>query len=161
MAKFVYRLQKIFELRERRYKEQEQRVIEAKRRVTHIEGMIEAKKNEIRLLHQNMLTAPHTLMSSHDQYIHKCNLELDQLHEDLEEAKRRHQEEVRLLARYHSELKALEKHKEKAHEEWLEEEKRIEMKELDEIASQRYFRAKLAEAEDELAEALELEESES
>lgn len=154
MARFVYRLQKIFELRERRVKQQEQRVIEARRHVQEIEAAIEEKKNEIRLLRQNMLTAPHTLMSSHDEYIHKCNHDLDQLYDDLEAAKRRLREETQLLVKYQSELEALEKHKEKSREAWFEEQKRLEMKQLDEVASQRFFRAREADREEAYEDAL-------
>lgn len=154
MARFVYRLQKIYELRERRVKQQEQRVIEARRHVQEVEAAIEEKKNEIRLLRQNMLTAPHTLMSSHDDYIHKCHRDLDQLYENLETAKRKLHEETQLLVKYQSELEALEKHKEKSREAWFEEQKRLEMKQLDEVASQRFFRARETDREEALEEAL-------
>ncbi len=151
MARFVYRLQKVFELRERRVKEQEQRLIKARRIVQEIEDKIEEKKNEIRLLRQNMLTAPHTLMGSHDEYIHKCNHDLDQLDIDLQEAEARRLEEAQRLVQYQAELEALEKHKEKSLEEWKEEQKQTEMKQMNEVAGQRYFRATL-EAEEEARE---------
>ena len=43
-------------------------------------------------------------------------------------------------------MEALVKHKEKAYDEWKAEEKRAEMKVLDEVATQRFFRNKLAKA---------------
>lgn len=140
MARFVYRLQKIFELRERRKKEQERRVQEARARVLHIEQTIQAKKHEIRVLRQNMLTAPHLLMEAHDLFIHALNEELEQLYQSLEVAKRQLAYEKELLIKAQAELEALVKHKEKALEEYKEEEKRTEMKMLDEVAGQRYFR---------------------
>ncbi len=152
MARFIYRLQKVFELRERRVKEQEQRLIEARRIVQEIEDKIEEKKNEIRLLRQNMLTAPHTLMGSHDDYIHKCNHDLDELAIALQQAEARRLEEAKRLIKYQSELEALEKHKEKTLEEWKEEQKKIEMKQMDEVAGQRYFRAGLVAQEEEALE---------
>lgn len=141
MARFVYRLQKVFELRERKKKEQEQRVIEAQKRVTDIENAIEEKKNEIRLIRKNMLASPHTLMAAHDDYIHLLNQQLDELYQDLEIAKQQLAHEKKLLIKAQADLEALVKHKEKAMEEWLEEQKHKEMKQLDEVATQRYFRA--------------------
>lgn len=141
MARFVYRLQKVYELRERKKKEQERRVQEARARVVQIEQAILAKKHEIRVLRQNMLTAPHVLMEAHDIYIHMLNEQLEQLYRDLEMAKQQLEYERQLLIKAQAELEALVKHKEKTYAEFLEEEKRAEMKRLDEVASQRYFRA--------------------
>lgn len=149
MARFVYRLQKVFELRERKKKEQERRVQEARARVIQIEQDIQAKKHEIRVLRQNMLTAPHLLMEAHDIFIQHLNDQLDQLMQDLEIAKQQLEYEKQLLIKAQAELEALVKHKEKAYEEFLEEEKRQEMKMLDEVAGQRYFRSQQEKAYDE------------
>lgn len=143
MAGFKYRLQKVYEIRERKKKEQEQRVIVAQRKVKEIEDAIEQKKNEIRLLHQNMMASMatnHTMLDAHDMFIHKLNQELDELYLDLERAKEELAEEKRKLVKAQQDLEALVKHKEKMYEEWLEEEKQKELKQLDEIAGQRYFR---------------------
>lgn len=145
MARFVYRLQKVFELRERKKKEHEQRVIDAQKRVRDVETAIEDKKNEIRMVRKNMLASPHTLMAAHDQFIHHLNDQLEQLYDDLARAKEALEYERQLLIKAQADLEALVKHKEKAREEWLEEEKKLELKMLDEIAGQRYFRAKLQE----------------
>lgn len=149
MARFVYRLKKVFELRERKKKEQEQRVVDAKKKVSDVERAIEEKKNEIRLIRQNMLTSHHTMMAAHDEYLHYMNAELDVLYQDLEIAKQELAYEMELLIKAQAELEALVKHKEKAYEEWLEEEKKREMKQLDEVAGQRYFRAQLEKLEEE------------
>lgn len=154
MARFVYRLQKVFELRERKKKEHEQRVIDAQKRVREVETAIEEKQNEIRMVHQNMLTSPHTMMAAHDQFIHHLNEQLVELHQELARAKEALEYERQLLIKAQADLEALIKHQEKAKEEWLEDEKRREMKMLDEIAGQRYFRAKLQEELD-LAEEME------
>ncbi|MCE3235451.1 MAG: Flagellar FliJ protein [Vampirovibrio sp.] len=145
MARFVYRLQKVFELRERKKKEHEQRVIDAQKRVRDVEIAIEEKKNEIRMVRKNMLASPHTLMAAHDEFIHHLNDRLEELYEDLSRAKAALAYERELLIKAQADLEALVKHKEKAREEWLEEEKKLELKMLDEIAGQRYFRAKLQE----------------
>jgi len=155
MARFVYRLQKVFELRERKKKEHEQRVIDAQKRVREVETAIEEKRNEIRTVHRNMLASPHTMMAAHDQFIHHLNAQLEDLHLELARAKEALEYERQLLIKAQADLEALIKHQEKAKEEWLEDEKRREMKMLDEIAGQRYFRAKL-QAELDLAEELAL-----
>lgn len=154
MARFIYRLQKVFELRERRKKEQEQRVIDAQKRVREVEVSIEEKQNEIRSVRKNMLASPHTLMAAHDDFIHHLNGQLEQLYIDLDKAKAALAHERQLLIKAQADLEALIKHKEKAREEWLEEEKKLEMKRLDEVAGQRYFRAQFEKAEDEAMEAL-------
>lgn len=161
MARFVYRLQKVFELRERKKKEHEERVAAAQRRVREVEAAIEEKKNEIRMIRKNMLTSHHTLMAAHDEYLHHLNEQLDQLYQDLELAKQQLEYERQLLIKAQAELEALVKHKEKAYEEWLEEEKRKELKMLDEVAGQRYFRAQQQELEDLALEALRREEEEA
>jgi flagellar FliJ protein len=152
MARFVYRLQKVYELRERKKKEQEQRVIDAQKRVREAEDAVQAKKEEIRETRKSMLSSAHTLMAIHDEFLHRLNQQLDALYEELEMAKRRLEHERQLLIKAQADLEALVKHKEKAHEEWLEEEKRLEMKQLDEIAGQRYFRAQQAKMEELLEE---------
>jgi flagellar FliJ protein len=155
MARFVYRLQKVFELRERKKKEHEQRVIDAQKRVREVETAIEEKRNEIRMVHRNMLASPHTMMAAHDQFIHHLNDQLEELFQELARAKEALEYERQLLIKAQADLEALVKHQEKAKEEWLEDEKRREMKMLDEIAGQRYFRAKL-QAELDLAEEMAL-----
>ena len=69
MARFVYRLQKVFKLRERKVKQQEQVVIEAQNKVNAIIADIEAKKNELRLLADNMQHSHHTMLAAHDAFI--------------------------------------------------------------------------------------------
>jgi flagellar export protein FliJ len=148
MARFVYRLQKVFELRERRKKEQEQRVVDAQKRVREVEVAIEEKKDEIRDVQKNMLASPHTLMAAHDSFLYHLNGQLEQLHGDLAYAQSELDYERQLLIKAQADLEALVKHKEKAREEWLEEEKKLEMKRLDEVAGQRYFRAQLEKFEE-------------
>jgi len=163
MARFVYRLQKVYELRERKKKEQEQRVIDATKAVREVEQAIEAKYEERRQVKEQMLSLPTSMMEYSDRFLHHVNQQIDQLNEDLRHAEIRLNEERVLLNKAHAELEALTKHKEKMEEEWFEEEKRKELKQLDEVASQRYFRMgqeRLSEEMDDLAEELLLEEYE-
>lgn len=140
MARFVYRLQKVFEIRERKKKEHEQRVADAQQRVREIETAIEEKQNEIRMVRKNMMSSHHMLMLAHDEYVHHETQKLEELYKALDFARQQLEHERQLLIQAQTELEALVKHKEKALEEWKEEEKRLEMKILDEVAGQRYFR---------------------
>jgi flagellar export protein FliJ len=144
MARFAYRLQKVFELRERKKKDQEQRVVEAQKLVHEIEAAIEEVQNEIRLVRKNMLTSHHMLMSMHDKYIEDLEgRRLKELYNRLEAAKEALEYERQMLIKAQAELEALIKHKEKSFEAWKEEEKQREMKMLDEVAGQRYFRSQM------------------
>ncbi|MGE0199350.1 MAG: flagellar export protein FliJ [Candidatus Melainabacteria bacterium] len=149
MAAFQYRLQQVFELRERKKKEQEQRVIQARRHVREVEQAIQQKKDEIRSVRDHMLKSPHTMMASHDEYLYVLNQELDKLYQDLDAAKQQLAYEQQMLQKAQADVEALLKHKDKALEEWQEEQKRIEMKQLDEVASQRFFRAQQAALDEE------------
>jgi flagellar FliJ protein len=148
MARFVYRLQKVYELRERKKKAQEQRVIEAQKKVREVEATIAEKKDELRNTRKNMMSSPHILMATYDQYIYILNQKLELLNFDLMFAKQALEYERQLLVKAQADLEALVKHRDKMREEWLEEEKRLELKMLDEVAGQRYFRAQLAELEE-------------
>jgi flagellar export protein FliJ len=164
MARFVYRLQKVYELRERKKKAQEQKVIDAQKKVREVETTIEEKRNEVRTLRTAMLTAPHTLMSNYDQYLYIMAQKIELLKLDLSFAQQILSQERQLLIKAQADLEALVKHKEKMQEEWQEEEKRLEMKQLDEVAGQRYFRAQyekqLEEAEEEALRQVRLSEEE-
>lgn len=157
MARFVYRLQKVYELRERKMKEQEQRVVKAREHLRSVEIAIEEKKNEIRETRKNMMISPHTLMAAYDEFLYLLNHQLDGLEVDKELARQALEHEQELLRKAQADMKALEKHKEKAREEWKEEEKKLEMKMLDEIAGQRYFRAQQVKLEEDALEELRLE----
>lgn len=159
MARFRYRLQKVYEIRERKKKEQEEAVGRAMARVRSIEEEIEAMKNNIRLLDQSRRTAPHTLFEMYTNYIYTQYQELDGLYQNLAQAKEDLEWEKQLLLKAHAELEALVKHKEKSHEMWIEEEKHKEMKQLDEIASQRYFRQQQEKILEETQEAQEMAEA--
>lgn len=137
---FVYRLQKVYELRERKKKEQERRVQRARERLRQVEHAIELKKTEIRQVRQNMLTTSHLLLESHDIYLQKLNDDITKLNEERVIAQNQLDYEMQLLIKAQADLEALNKHKERSHEEWIEEEKQKELKLMDEIAGQRYFR---------------------
>ena len=150
---FKYRLKQVFNLRERKKKEQEQRVVDAQNRVRQVELQIEEKLHEIRSVRQSMLVVHHTLMPATDKFLQKLNDDLTALYEDLALAQQALAHEKQLLIKAQADLEALVKHRDKMYEEWLEEEKRREMKQLDEVAGQRFFRKQ----QEDLQEALEWE----
>jgi flagellar export protein FliJ len=144
MARFVYRLQKVFELRERKKKQQEQRVLEAQAQVKKAELVLEKHYQQLAELAEFMKTAPPSFYENYDRYKEQQKLEEDQLKQAIKLAHEHLALQKQLLIKAQADVEALVKHKEKAREEWLEEEKYREMKQLDEIGGQRYFRQQQA-----------------
>jgi flagellar export protein FliJ len=140
MARFVYRLQKVFELRERKKKQQEQRVLEAQAAVKTAELVLEQHYQKLEELAVFMKTAPPSFYENYDRYKEQQKLEEAQLKQNIQFAEENLAHQKQLLIKAQADVEALVKHKEKAREEWLEEEKYREMKQLDEIGGQRYFR---------------------
>jgi flagellar protein FliJ len=157
MARFVYRLQKVFELRERKKKEQEQRVVDAQKAVRKVEQAIEEKHQERRQVKEHMLSVGGQMLEAGDRFLHHLNQQIDVLREDLRQAELKLEMERKLLLKAHADLEALVKHKEKMLEEWLEEEKIKELKMLDEVAGQRYFRLQQDKLLEELEDAADME----
>lgn len=143
MARFVYRLQKVYELRERRKKEQERRVSEAMERLRRAEMAVVTKQQEIKSVRDHMFSSPGFMLESHDIFLQKLNEDLEFLKYQVTVAHEQLEYERQQLLKATMDLEALIKHKEKAYEEYLEEEKAEELKRLDEVASQRYFRQQL------------------
>lgn len=150
MAAFKYRLKQVYNLRERKKKEQEQRVAEAQAKVRQIELKVEEKKQEIRSVRQSMLVIHHTLMTATDRFLEKLDQDMVFLLEDLRDANKELEFQRTLLIKAQADLEALVKHREKMYEEWQEEEKKREMKQLDEVAGQRYFRAQQVQMQEEM-----------
>ncbi|XVJ50639.1 MAG: flagellar export protein FliJ [Vampirovibrio sp.] len=137
---FRYRLQNIYNLRERKKKEQEQVVNEAQNKCRKIQARIDAKYAEREDVRHQRKTIDPMMLNTIDALLVHLATQILAIKEELEEAQRILKEEEDKLAVCRQELEALEKHKERALEEWKEEEKQAEMKQLDEVASQRYFR---------------------
>ncbi len=145
---FRYRLQNIYNMRERKLKEQEQVVNDAQNNCRKIQARIDAKyaeRDDVR--HQRKTIDPMMLKSIDDLLVHLAT-QIASIKEELVEAQRILKEEEDKLAICRQEVEALEKHKERCKEEWLEEEKQAEMKMLDEVGSQRYFRQMIEAAQE-------------
>lgn len=147
---FVYRLQKILDFRIRKKEEQLLAVQRAQKEVDIAEQNIQRNNQEIELTKQNQRQADSLMMESYDKYLHHLWEKGKQLEEIKQEKIQRLQEEIQKLIEFEKAVKVLEKHKEKAKEVYLEEEKQIELKTLSEIGVQRHFqqaRQELEEAE--------------
>ncbi|MEZ4576177.1 MAG: flagellar FliJ family protein [Vampirovibrionales bacterium] len=96
-----------------------------------------------------MFNSPGFMLESHDIFIQKLNDDLEQLEHQVVVCQEQLAYEKQMLIKATMDLEALEKHKEKAREEHFEEEKMMELKKLDEVASQRYFRQQQEHLEEE------------
>jgi flagellar protein FliJ len=146
---FRYKLQKLYGMRERKKKEQEQVVQEAEAAVRKVQAKLNAKLQEQADVRQQRQQIDAMMLEGIDLYLQHLVVKIQEIQVEVDQAKQKLKDEEALLAQYHMELEALEKHKEKAKETWLEEEKAREMKVLDEIASQRYFRQMVERAAEE------------
>lgn len=156
---FIYRLQKVLIFRMQKRDEQIEVVKLAEQEVQRIQAEIDKKKQEIFGVKQNMFKSHHTMMEAHDHYIKYLYDLIEKLEFDKQEAIKQLEAEKEKLLELEKAVKVLEKHKEKAKEAYLEEEKKIEMKRLDEVAGVKHYRktleAKLDAEEEELLEQLE------
>ncbi|MFN7310875.1 MAG: flagellar export protein FliJ [Vampirovibrionales bacterium] len=145
---FRYRLQNIYNMRERKKKEQEQVVNEAQNAVRKVQVRMDAKIAEREDVRHQRKTINPMMLDTIDKLLVRYAEQIVEIKTELDEANRILKEEEEKLAICRQELEALEKHKERAKEEWLEEEKQAEMKMLDEVASQRYFRQMVESAQE-------------
>ncbi|MEI7474235.1 MAG: flagellar FliJ family protein [bacterium] len=136
---FAYRLQKVINHREQKREEQREVVKKAEAEVKRIQTEIDDTKNQISELRKKMYTYHHTMMESFDIFIKHLREELDRLENQKMIATQRVIEEKEKLAECEKAVKVLEKHKEKCHEIYLEEEKQAEMRALDEVAGLKHF----------------------
>lgn len=150
---FVYRLQKILDFRIRKKEEQLLVVQHAQRELTIAEQNIIQNNNEIELTKQHQRQADSLMMESYDKFLHHLWEKGKQLEIIRQEKERILQQEIFKLVECEKEVKVLEKHKEKKRDEYIEEEKKEELKRFSEIAVQRHFQQTQQKIEDEGIEA--------
>lgn len=136
---FHYRLQKILEIRIRKKEEQLQAVIRAQKEVYRIENLIEQNKEEIRQTRINMRTADPMMFEGFDKFLKHLYEKEEQLFIQKKEAEEKLEQEKELLKEREKEVNVLEKHKEHKREDYIKEQKDIELKMLNEIGSQKHF----------------------
>ncbi|HPT41832.1 MAG TPA: hypothetical protein PLG15_05565 [Candidatus Gastranaerophilaceae bacterium] len=151
---FVYRLQKILDFRIRKKEEQLLAVQKAQRVLAIAEENIRRNDAEIEEIKVNQRKADALLMEAFDKYLkhlwEKAQM-LEQIRQDKEQKLR---EEIELLVECEKAVKVLEKHKERAKEAYLDEQKKAELKQLSEIGVQRHFQQKKQKDEEEEKELL-------
>lgn len=152
---FRYRLQKILEFRILKKEEQLLVVLRAQAEVDRIEQLIQQNKIEIGQTRANMRKADHTLIEAYDKYLKHLYDKEDSLIEEKKHALEILKIETDKLIELEKAVKILEKHKERLHEAYKDEEKKTELKTLSEIGVQRHFAQTLEKLEEGEAELLE------
>ena len=153
---FRYRLQKILEIRIRKKEEQLQVVIKAQEEVNRIELLIIQNLDEIKRLTQEMRSANPMMYEQYDKFIKHLWEEDKKLQIQKQQAIEALNREKEILKIKEQEVNVLEKHKEHQKEDYIKEEKARELKELNEIGSQKFFiKNREAREEQELLEYLE------
>ena len=140
---FRYRLQKILEIRIRKKEEQLQVVIKAQEEVNRIELLILKNLDEIKSLSEQMRTADPMMYDGYDKFIKHLWEEDEKLKIQRQEAIENLNKEKEILRIKEQEVNVLEKHKEHKKEDYIKEEKARELKELNEIGSQKFFMKKM------------------
>ena len=136
---FRYRLQKILEIRIRKKEEQLQVVIKAQEEVNRIELLIIQNLDEIKRLTQEMRQANPMMYEQYDKFIKHLWEEDKKLQIQKQEAIEALEKEKEILRIKEQEVNVLEKHKEHQKEDYIKEEKARELKDLNEIGSQKFF----------------------
>ena len=136
---FRYRLQKILEIRIRKKEEQLQVVIKAQEEVNRIELLIIKNLDEIKRLTQEMRSANPMMYERYDTFIKHLWEEDKKLQLQKQEAIEALNREKEILKIKEQEVNVLEKHKEHQKEDYIKEQKAKELKELNEIGSQKFF----------------------
>ena len=136
---FRYRMQKILEIRIRKKDEQLQAVIKAQEEVDRIELLIIKNMEEIKSLTAQMRQADPMMYERYDTFIKHLWKEDEKLKNQKKEAEIALEKEKELLKIREQEVNVLEKHKEHQKEDYLKEQKALELKELNEIGSQKFF----------------------
>ena len=136
---FRYRLQKILEIRIRKKEEQLQVVIKAQEEVNRIELLIIQNLEQIEKLTQEMRQANPMMYERYDTFIKHLWEEDKKLQLQKQEAIQALEREKEILKLREQEVNVLEKHKEHQKEDYIKEQKALELKELNEIGSQKFF----------------------
>lgn len=146
---FFYRLQKILDFRIRKKEEQLIAVQRAQSALTMAEQEIQKNEQEIAQTKINIRKSDPLMLEAFDKYLHHLWEKAEALEQIRQEKEQILKEEIQKLIEREKEVKVLEKHKEKCKENYLEEEKAIELKTLSEIGVQRHFQQSRQDKEEE------------
>ena len=145
---FRYRLQKFLEIRIRKKEEQLQEVIKAQAEVDRIELLIIKNNKDIQDTRVNMRKSDPMMYDGFDKFLKHLYEVGEKLEQERQEALKALEVEKEKLREREKEVNVLEKHKEHKREEYLQEQKALELKQLNEIGAQKHF-AKTREAKEE------------
>lgn len=151
---FRYRLQKFLEIRIRKKEEQLQVVIKAQNEVTRIENLIERNNREIQQTRVNMRKSDPRMYEGFDKFLKHLYIKGEELEVEKEHALKVLFQEMETLKEREKEVNVLEKHKEHQKEEYIKEQNALELKTLNEVASQKHFAKNLEKREEEELEEL-------
>ena len=151
---FRYRLQKFLEIRIKKKEEQLQEVIKAQSEVDRIELLIIKNNKDIQDTRINMRKSDPMMYDGFDKFLKHLYEIGESLEEQRREALRKLEEEKEKLREREKEVNVLEKHKEHKREEYLQEQKALELKQLNEIGAQKHFAKTREKQEEELLEQL-------
>lgn len=149
---FRYRLQKFLEIRIKKKEEQLQEVIKAQAEVDRIELLIIKNNKDIQDTRINMRKSDPMMYDSFDKFLKHLYEVGEKLELEKQEAIKKLDEEKEKLREREKEVNVLEKHKEHKKEEYLQEEKSQELKQLNEIGAQKHFAKSREKQEEELLE---------
>ncbi len=145
---FVYRLQKVMEFRIRKKDEQIQVVQQAQQAVYKAEDDIRKNDEDISSTKNNLRQADPMMYEVYDKYLEHLYHKAEQLQEALLRAQEELEYEQQKLIQLEQAVKILEKHKERQHEAYKEEEKAAELKQYSELGVTRFFRQSVDKAEE-------------
>ena len=139
---FRYRLQKILDFRINQKEEQLLRVQKAQVAVRKAEADIQKNNQTIVETKEGMRQADPTMYETYDKFLKHLWDEAERLEEVRKEKQKALDIEIQKLVKCEQAVKVLEKHKDKNKEEYLEEEKKEELKQFSDIGVTRFFRKK-------------------
>lgn len=152
---FRYRLQKFLEIRIRRKEEQLRVVMEAQKEVQRIENLIKQNNEEIAQTRLNMRKSDPRMYEGFDKFLKHLYEKGEKLEIQKAQAIQELRRQEDILKEREQEVNVLEKHKENQKEEYIKEQNALELRTLNEIASQKHFAKTLTKKEEEEIEELE------
>lgn len=139
---FRYRLQKILDFRINQKEEQLLRVQKAQSAVYKAEQDIQKNNQAIVETKNGMRQADPSMYEHYDKFLKHLWEEADRLEEIRKEKQRELDIEIQKLVKCEQAVKVLEKHKEKNKDEYIQEEKKEELKQFSELGVTRFYRKK-------------------
>lgn len=139
---FRYRLQKILDFRINQKEEQLLRVQKAQSAVRKAEQDIQKNNQMIVETKNGMRQADPSMYETYDKYLKHLWEEAERLEEVRKEKQKLLDIELQKLVKCEQAVKVLEKHKEKNKDEYVQEEKKEELKQFSDIGVTRFFRKK-------------------